>query len=148
MALGPGLIEFQNGRDAVFAGAAPHRSDTPDALSVAIDIHRAGRPRGSAARKLRPVLDGAVGIGCGIVASGVNQYDRAGLPIQFQPELDLAFARLRRTGELARVWNQSARSIEDLYFRTLKIRFVEQIESFRPELQPHPFTEEEPVLEK
>src|SRR5713226_7332602 len=68
-------------------------------------------------------------------------------PIQFEPELYLALARLRRTGELTCGGNHVSRTVEDLDLRLLVIGLVQIIERLRPELQPDPFVKEQPVLE-
>src|SRR5215472_18865143 len=70
------------------------------------------------------------------------------LPVQLQSKLNLPLAGLRRTGELAGVRDQVPGAVEDLHFRRLEIRMVEQVERFGAELEPYAVTEQEKILEQ
>jgi hypothetical protein len=70
------------------------------------------------------------------------------LPAQFDRELYLAFTGLRRRRKLTGVRNHVAVAVEDLHLWRLKVRSVEQIKHFYPELQLRPFMPQRPVLEK
>src|ERR1700730_4794473 len=70
------------------------------------------------------------------------------LPIQFEPELDLAFAGLRGARKLAGGGNHIAGAIQHLGLGSLEIRPVEEVESFRTKLQSKSFTPQGPILEQ
>src|SRR5262249_56179764 len=73
---------------------------------------------------------------------------RMPLPPEFHGELNLALARLRRRRQLPGIWNHVAASVEDLHFRRLQVRRVEQIERFDAELQSRPVVRQRPVLDQ
>src|SRR5438874_1433090 len=72
----------------------------------------------------------------------------AELPVHLERELHLPLGRLSRRRELAGRGNDVAAAVEDLRLRHLKVRAVEEVEGFDPELQAARVVSERPVLQK